>query len=193
MEWPFLDTDWFNWIIMPLLIAIARVIDVSIGTIRIILVSKGKKTIASVLGFFEVIIWLLAITQVMQHLTNFACYLGYGLGFAIGNYVGISLEEKLALGMQALRFITRETIDFLTMALRDAGYGATVLEAQGAKGTVHIVFTIVPRKSVNEVLRIASTIDPEVFVSIQDIRSVKAGFVPQRSSRLPWRKVQKKK
>jgi len=191
----FMNSTLFTWILIPLLICCARIVDVSIGTVRIILVSKGNRVVASVLGFFEVIIWLLAITQVMQHLSNYAAFIGYGLGFALGNYVGISIEEKLALGYQALRFISRANVevDILTMALRDAGYGATVLEAKGGKGKVHIIFTIVPRKSVADALQIAREIDPDVFVSAQDIRSVSAGHIPLSSSRRRWRRIHKKK
>jgi len=192
---PIMESTLFTWIVVPLLICCARIIDVSIGTVRIILVSKGNRLMASVLGFFEVIIWLIAITQVMQHLSNYVAYVGYGLGFALGNYVGISIEEKLALGYQALRFISRANVevDILTMALRDAGFGATVLEAKGGKGKVHIIFTIIPRKSVADALDIAREIDPEVFVSAQDIRSVSAGHIPFSSSRRRWHRITKKK
>jgi len=180
----FLNSPIFTWVIVPLLIFIARILDVSIETIRIIMISKGSKILAPILGFFEAIIWLLAITQVMQHLSNIACFIAYGFGFAMGNYVGIVIEEKIALGLQAVRFITKDTVDILTMALRDEGYGATVIEATGGKGKVNIIFSIVPRKNIDNVLVLAREIDPNVFVSIQDIRSVKSGFIPSKNQRL---------
>jgi len=194
METSFFDSSFYQWVIIPLLIFLARITDVSIGTIRIIQVSRGNKLIASVLGFFEVSIWLLAISQVMrQGLNNFASFFAYGLGFASGNFIGIILEEKLALGLQAIRIISSETVDILTMSLRDAGFGATVIDANGAKGQVHIIYTIVQRKSVNEVIQIAREISPEVFISIQDIRSVNAGFFPIRTQSFKWRRWNKKK
>ena len=189
----FLNSPIFTWVIVPLLIFIARILDVSIGTIRIIMVSKGSKILAPILGFFEVIIWLLAISQVMQHLSNIACFIAYGFGFAMGNYVGIVIEEKIALGLQAVRFITKDTVDVLTMALRDEGYGATVIEATGGKGKVNIIFSIVPRKNIDDVLILAREIDPNVFVSIQDIRSVKSGFIPSKRTIYKWKKLAKKK
>ena len=189
----FLNSPIFTWVIVPLLIFIARILDVSIGTIRIIMVSKGSKILAPILGFFEAIIWLLAITQVMQHLSNIACFIAYGFGFAMGNYVGIVIEEKIALGLQAVRFITKDTVDVLTMALRDEGYGATVIEATGGKGKVNIIFSIVPRKNIDNVLILAREIDPNVFVSIQDIRSVKSGFIPSKRTIYKWKKLAKKK
>ncbi len=189
----FLNSPIFTWVIVPLLIFIARILDVSIETIRIIMVSKGSKILAPILGFFEAIIWLLAITQVMQHLSNIACFIAYGFGFAMGNYVGIVIEEKIALGLQAVRFITKDTVDILTMTLRDEGYGATVIEATGGKGKVNIIFSIVPRKNIDNVLSLAREIDPNVFVSIQDIRSVKSGFIPSKRTIYKWKKLAKKK
>lgn len=189
----FLNSPIFTWVIVPLLIFIARILDVSIGTIRIIMVSKGSKILAPILGFFEAIIWLLAITQVMQHISNVACFIAYGFGFAMGNYVGIVIEEKIALGLQAVRFITKDTVDILTMTLRDEGYGATVIEATGGKGKVNIIFSIVPRKNIDDVLILAREIDPNVFVSIQDIRSVKSGFIPSKRTIYKWKKLAKKK
>ena len=189
----FLNSPIFTWVIVPLLIFIARILDVSIGTIRIIMVSKGSKILAPILGFFEVIIWLLAISQVMQHLSNIACFIAYGFGFAMGNYVGIVIEEKIALGLQAVRFITKDTVDILTMTLRDEGYGATVIEATGGKGKVNIIYSIVPRKNIDNVLTLAREIDPNVFVSIQDIRSVKSGFIPDKRTIYKWKKLSKKK
>ena len=89
---------WFTWVGLPILIFLARILDQSIGTLRLIFLSKGMKHIAPFLGFFEVIIWLLAVGQIMQHLDNWLCYVAYGAGFAMGNFIGISIEERLSLG-----------------------------------------------------------------------------------------------
>ena len=188
------DNPWITtWVIIPLLIFLARVTDVSIGTFRIILISKGKKVIAAILGFIEISVWLLAISQVFQHLTNAACFLAYGLGFATGNYLGITIEEKIALGQQVIRIITRSTMDILPMALRDAGYGATVIQAKGAKGEVNVILCVVPRKQVKDAIALAREIDPDIFISLQDIRSVNAGFMPLRTPPFSWRRIVKKK
>jgi uncharacterized protein YebE (UPF0316 family) len=190
----FTTNSWFlTWILIPLMIFCARVTDVSIGTVRIILVSKGKKKIAAFLGFIEVSIWLLAISQVMQHINNIACFLAYGLGFGTGNIIGIVIEEKIALGLQAVQFITRSTLDFLPMTLRDGGFGATVIKATGAKGEVNIIISIVLRKNVKEVIDLARQVDPNVFVSLQDIRSANSGFLPLRAPLFAWRRIIKKK
>jgi uncharacterized protein YebE (UPF0316 family) len=181
------------WIFIPILIFVARITDVSIGTFRIILVSKGHRLVSAFLGFIEVSIWLLAISQAIQHMTNIACFLAYSTGFAFGNYIGISIEEKIALGQQAVRIITKNTLDILPMALRDSGYGATVMKATGGKGAVNIIFSIVPRKEVKKVITLARELDPDIFISIQDIRSINAGFIPLRAPLFGWRRIAKKK
>ena len=112
MQTEFFNTELFTWVILPLLIFLARILDVSIGTMRLIFVSKGMKYLAPILGFFEVIIWLLAISQIMQHLDNVLCYVAYGLGFAMGNYLGIVLEEKMSIGTVLIRVIPqKETLN----------------------------------------------------------------------------------
>jgi len=162
------DNPWIvSWVLVPALIFLARVTDVSIGTFRIILVSKGKKAVAAILGFIEISVWLL--------------------------YIGITIEEKIALGQQAIRIITRNTMEVLPMALRDAGYGATVIKANGAKGEVNIIFSVVPRSQVKDAISLAREIDPDIFISLQDVRSVNAGFMPLRAPLFGWRRLAKKK
>lgn len=193
MDATFLSSPIFTWVIIPILIFFARIIDVSIGTMRIILISKGGKLLPPILGFFEVIVWLLAIGHVMQNLSNIVCIIAYCAGFAMGNYVGVLIEEKLAMGLQIVRLITPNSLDILPMALRDEGYGATVIEAKGGKGKVNIIFSIVSRKDVSTYLLLAREIDPDVFVSVQDVRTARSGFFPSRSSIQKWRRVTKKK
>lgn len=103
-----MDLDIFSFVVIPILICLARIVDVTIGTLRIIFISKGLKYLAPVMGFFEVIIWLLAIGQIMQNLGNAINYIAYGLGFAIGNFVGITIENKISLGFVLVRIITKE-------------------------------------------------------------------------------------
>ena len=186
----FINSGIFNWVILPVLIFMARVLDVSLGTIRIILVSKGQKVLAPLLGFFEVLIWLVAIGQVMQNLTNVLCYLAYGAGFAVGNFVGISLEEKLAMGHSVVRVVTaKETAPLVDMLVK-AHYGVTCVEAKGATGNVMLIYTIVKRKDLPEVTRIISEFDKKAFYSIEDALTAKEGVFPkhQQSNRPSWTK-----
>lgn len=166
------DHEIFAWIILPLLIFLARVCDVSIGTIRIIFVSKGIKYLAPILGFFEILIWLLAISQIMQNLTNVYYYIFYAGGFATGNFVGIIIDEKLSIGTVMVRIITRKEAVDLTNALKKANYGVTVVEAEGSKGKVKIIFTVVNRQNIQDVIKIVKKYNPKSFYSIEDIRYV---------------------
>ncbi|MDX2414998.1 MAG: DUF5698 domain-containing protein, partial [Bacteroidales bacterium] len=107
MHFYLIEFNWFDVVILPLLIFFARIMDVSIGTVRIILVSKGYKKLAPIAGFFEILIWIIAITRIVDNLDNWICYIAYALGFATGNYIGMIIEERLALGYETVRIITK--------------------------------------------------------------------------------------
>jgi len=171
-----------DYVILPGLIFLSRIVDVSIGTIRVILLSRGNRYMAPLLGFFEVIIWLVAISRVMQNLTNVFCYIAYGAGFATGNFVGMLLESKLALGLQIVRIIYTSPLQLLPTELRNEGYGVTTVEGQGARGNVHILFSIISRKKVNDFIKLVHAIEPKAFISVEDVRSSYAGYL-QHSGR----------
>jgi len=178
----YFDTAFFSWVILPILIILARIIDVSIGTLRIIFVARGMRYIAPILGFFEVFIWLLAIGQIMRHLDNFVCYIAYGVGFALGNYLGILIEERLAVGVVLVRIITQKDASLLIQTLRQDGYGVTSVEAEGANGRVHIVFTIIQRTFLQQVVAIIQKFNPTAFFTIEDVKSVREGVFPRPRS-----------
>ncbi len=173
-----MDSDFFKWIVIPFLIFLARVCDVSLGTIRIMFVSRGDKLIAPILGFFEVIIWLLAIGQIMKNLSNPFCYLAYGFGFAFGNFIGIIIEEKMALGKHIIRIITQKGACELTNALRSSDFGVTDISAEGSRGNVRVIYTIIERSDLERVAAIIDKYNPKAFYTIEDIRAVRAGIFP---------------
>jgi uncharacterized protein YebE (UPF0316 family) len=182
METSFFDSGLFSYVIMPLLIFLARICDVSIGTMRIIFVSKGKKNIAPFLGFFEVLIWIIAISKIMQNLDNYINYVAYAAGFATGNLVGMIIEEKLAMGIQMIRVFTSEKGMELVKNLNSNGFGATTIEAHGAKEKVHLIYSIVHRDDVAKVLGVINEFNPRAFFTIEDIKAVNEGiFHPKKS------------
>lgn len=156
-----------NWVILPLLIFIARMSDVTLGTLRNIFISRGFKKIVPIVGFFEVLIWLIAMKQVMSRADNFVCYFAWAGGFAMGTYVGMRIEERLALGMQVIRIITSEISEKLINALRDANHGITIVDAQGAIGPVKMIFSIVQRKYLKEVVEIIEKINQTLFIPLK--------------------------
>lgn len=172
MEFAFPDSGVFSLLLLPLLVFLARIIDVSIGTLRIIFVSRSLKGLAAVLGFFESLIWVLAISQVMQNLTNMLTYVAFALGFATGNYIGVMIEERIALGSLIVRIITRRDASVLAEHLWKAGYGVTNLHAQGETGPVQLIFTVCRRRNLPEVLRMVKRFNPRAFYTIEDVRFV---------------------
>ncbi len=166
------NSDLFSYLFLPLMIFFARITDVTIGTIRIVMVSKGQKLVAPILGFFEVTIWLLAMSKIVQNIDNWVAYVAYGAGFATGNYIGLIIEERLAMGIVQIQIITRKSADVLIVKLKEAGYGITYLEAQGAIERVGIIYSIIRRADVSKVIEIIRTYNPLAFYSIGDVKFV---------------------
>jgi len=173
-----LNSAIYTWFILPLLIFLARILDVSLGTIRLIFISKGVKYLAPLIGFFEVLIWLLAIGQIMKNLNNVVCYIAYGGGFALGTFLGIFIEEKLSVGMVAIRIITQKDASELINFLQAKNYGVTCIDAEGAQGQVKVIFMIIRRQNLKNVIEIIKGFNPNAFYSIEDIRFVSEGIFP---------------
>ena len=170
------DSVWFTWVILPLLIFMARIADQTIGTLRLIFVSKGFKVLAPIIGFFESIIWLLAVSQIMQHLDNIVCFMMYGAGFAMGNYIGILLEEKLSIGKVIIRIIPKKDTSELLAFMHENGYGHTHIKADGAKGPVNVIISIIDRKDLNELVKIVNRFNPHAFYTVEDVKAAKEGI-----------------
>lgn len=181
---------------IPLLIALARIVDVSIGTLRIIFIAKGLRLLAPILGFFEVSIWLGAISQVMENLTNLTNFFAYALGFSLGNYIGMYIENRLALGMVVVRIITKVDSSELVRALRAMRSSVTVADAQGNTGAVKIIFTVIKRSDIAHVRELILKYNPQAVYSIEDVRHASdPAFVseplPKRSFGSFWRGLRK--
>lgn len=167
-----ISADLLNYLILPLMIFFARICDVSISTIRIIFVMGGNKTIAPVLGFFEALIWLLAIGQIFNNINNFWSYIAYASGFATGTFVGMYIEEKLALGRVVVRLITREPVYSLITFLHDHDYRYSILDAEGKTGKVNVVFTVVKRERLKHLISGINQHHPKAFFTIEGVKQV---------------------
>lgn len=172
------NSEIFRWVILPLLIFIARVFDVTLGTIKIIYISKGHKYIAPVLAFFEIMVWITAMGQIMKNLDNVLYYFAYGGGFAMGNFIGILIENKLALGTLAIRIITMKDASELIIYLRNTGYGVTTVEGNGVSGKVNIIYMVVKRKDQKKILKIINRFNPKAFISVEEVRQANEGVFP---------------
>jgi uncharacterized protein YebE (UPF0316 family) len=181
MEHSFFDSTLFSYILMPILIFLARICDVSIGTMRIIFVSKGKRNIAPILGFFEVLIWITAISKIMENLDHYINFIAYAAGFATGNFVGMIIEEKLAMGILMIRVFAYENGDEMVQSLNKQGFGATVVEAHGAREKIDLIYSIVKRNELANVLNIITNMNPKIFYTIEEVKSVNEGiFTPNK-------------
>jgi uncharacterized protein YebE (UPF0316 family) len=165
----------YSWVLLPLLIFFARVADVSLGTIRIIFISKGFKFLSFITGFVEVLIWLAAINQLWANLSNVWLSLAYAAGFATGNYVGIVLEEKISLGYVMVRIIIRKNSEKLIQELKKNNYPLTILDGKSSieKGNVKMIFSVIPRKELQKIFSTIRKINPKAFYTVEDVKSTR--------------------
>jgi len=183
------ESELYTWVFLPLLIFVARVVDVSLGTLRIIFTARGKRRLAPLLGFVEVFIWVAVISQMVRGVNHVVAYLAYAAGFAAGNYVGMWIENRLALGTVVMRIILAQAGDILADTLHQAGYGVTRVDGLGANGPVKLIYTIVRRKDLPAVLELVHQVTPKVFLSVEEVRSTEEGVFPTaRSTGLSLRK-----
>jgi len=188
----FYNSGLFTLVIIPLLIFMARICDVTLDTARIIYVSRGMKLLAALIGFFEVLIWLVSITQIMQNLTHIIYYVAYAGGFAMGNYIGIYVEERMAIGTVVIRIITQKDAADLVSCLKNEGYGVTYIDAKGSMGPVKVVFSIIKRKDIQHVLKIIQKFNPLSFYTIEDVRSFREGVFRKKQKKSFIPKIKRK-
>jgi len=170
--------------LLPVLILLARVVDVSLGTLRMVFIARGYHRWAPVAGFFEVLVWIIAIAQIMKNLDSPVTYLAYAAGYATGTFVGLRIEQRIALGHVVVRVIPQTDTSSLVAHLREERFGVTTVDAEGAHGPVKVVFTLIPRSAQDRVLRLIRTHNPRAFFTVEDVRSTSHGFFP---SSLPRR------
>lgn len=159
-------------IYIPLFIFFARIIDVSIGTLRIMFVSKGFRTKATMLGFVEVLLWIIIVAQIFQNLDNWMNYIAYAAGFASGNFIGMYIEEQMKMGVQMFRIIVGSGKEILIEKLKEADFRVTSVDGEGKFGPVKIIFTVAKRKRWNELASLVTEHAPNAFYSVEDVKHV---------------------
>ncbi len=167
-------------ILFALMIMTLRIIDVSLGTIRMIITVQGKKYVAGAIGFVEVTIWVLAISSVMSHLDNWINVVAYSSGFALGTVLGITLEQKLGSGFVWLNIISMNYADDITELLRKNNFGVTLIPGEGASGGVTVLLVLIPRKRQKEVMHLIEQIDPKAFITMQSSIPHRGGYLHLR-------------
>ena len=170
--------EFFNaypWL-LPIVIFFGRICDVTLGTLRIIFVSKGERKKAPIVGFFEVFIWVVVISQIFSQSATPIAYLAYAAGYATGNYIGIYVENKIAFGFVLLRIYTKKDGVQLTKLLNKNNFGSTYIKGKGAFSEVGIIECVISRKVQQSVTSIIDNFDPDAFYLIEDIRSKQKGI-----------------
>lgn len=174
----------FSFVVLPLLIFFARILDVSINTVRIIYVLGGRKFTSTLLGFFESFIWLMAIRQIFEHLDNWMCYVAYPAGFAAGIFVGMIIEEKIAYGKVIVRIITRKDVGGLLQYLKKEYFRYTHVDAEGPDGRENLVFTVLEREKLEDLLFTLREILPTAFYTVEKVnRAAESGAVVEQTAR----------
>jgi len=174
------SADIFSFLILPLLIFIARICDVSINTIRIIYMLGGRRFTATLLGFFEAFIWLLVIREIFKHLDNWLCYVAYPAGFATGIFVGMIIEEKIAYGKVIVRIITRKDVNQLIQYLNIQHFRFTKVETEGPDGKENLVFTVLDREQLDDLLNKLKELIPTAFYTIEKVKAAaESGALPE--------------
>ena len=159
-----------------LLIFVLRLTDVSLGTLRILMTVRGRKLWAALIGFVEVTIFVVAISQVVRNATNVWSVLGYSGGFACGTLVGMTIEERLALGFTVVRIISADIQNGIAEALRARGFGVTEMSGQGLHGAVEILEVVVQCHDLPTVLQTIDHVDSKAFVTVEETRRVYRGY-----------------
>ncbi|MCH7479770.1 MAG: hypothetical protein IIC79_00095 [Chloroflexi bacterium] len=158
------------------LIFVLRVANMSLDTVRVMMVMRGRRLAAWILGFIQTVIYVGVLTTVIQDLTNVLNLVAYAGGFATGNVVGMWVEERLAIGHINLRIISPKLGNAIVRRLREKGYAVTEIPARGKDGAVTLLNASIYRRHVGEVMAIVQTVDAEAFMTTEDVRPVRRGF-----------------
>ncbi len=159
----------------PVLIFCLRIVDVSLQTVRVLLTMRNIRALVPLIAVVEVTVWIVAIGSAIRNLNSPWHVAGYALGFGMGNLVGMWIEGKLALGLSTVRIISRWGGVEMADALRERGFGVTEFSGQGATGRVEVVYTVVKRRHVPQVLKEVEKWDSEAFITVEEPRAIQRG------------------
>lgn len=187
------DTFLFPLVIFPILIVLGRIADVAMGTLRIVLVSKGYRKLAPIVSFIESFIWIVVAANILSNMDsgNFFSWenlmqcLAYALGYALGTIVGMKIETKLSLGQVLVRAIVPQEADALVFALRENKFGLTAVDASGKDGKVKVLFIVINRIELPSVLKIINTVNPSTFFTVESVQTVNKGYFPELNHQDP--------
>ena len=167
----------------PLLYTIiffAKIIEVSISTIRVVFIGKGERAKGAILGFVEIMIWLVVVSSVLNNITEDPIkMLIYAAAFSLGNYLGVTIESKIAVGLASIQVVVNEKSgDILADILREQGYGVTIIEGKGKNESIkNLLFIQLKRKKIPEAVKLVRQHNPEAYITVNDIKSMMGGYI----------------
>lgn len=167
----------------PLLYTIiffAKIIEVSISTIRVVFIGKGERVKGAILGFVEIMIWLVVVSSVLNNITEDPIkMLIYAAAFSLGNYLGVTIESKIAVGLASIQVVVNEKSgDILADILREQGYGVTIIEGKGKNESIkNLLFIQLKRKKIPEAVKLVKQHNPEAYITVNDIKSMMGGYI----------------
>jgi uncharacterized protein YebE (UPF0316 family) len=175
-----------------LLIFLLRIVDVSMATVRLIFAVRGRRGLAAIIGFFEILVWIFAVGQALQHMGSILHLLGYAGGFAAGSYVGVWLEGRLALGLSVVHAVCKSAEEGertftgqLANAIRLAGYAVTAIEGRGRDGDVELLRIVIPRRRAGTVIELIRDYDPDAFITVEEVRATQGGHMQLAGRKTP--------
>lgn len=170
-------------LLFALLVFGLRLANFTIGTIRLVFIGRDRRTLASVMAFFEAFIFAVVTASVVSDLTNWLNLLAYCLGAAVGSYVGMWLESRFIVSYSTVTIITREASERIAHTLREAGFGVTVTHGEGRDGAVEIIRSSVVNRDVHTLFELVRSLSESAFIDVEPIRALSRGWVPGSSAR----------
>ena len=166
--------------LLYIIIFFAKIIEVSISTIRLVFINKGERVKGAVLGFIEILIWLIVVSSVLNNITEDPIKVFiYAAAFALGNYLGVTIESKIAVGLASIQVVVnKESGEILADILREQGYGVTIIEGKGINESIkNLLFIQLNRKKISEAVKVIKHHNPEAYITVNDIKSMMGGYI----------------
>lgn len=166
--------------LLYIIIFFAKIIEVSISTIRLVFINKGERVKGAVLGFIEIIIWLVVVSSVLNNINEdpIKAFI-YAAAFSLGNYLGVTIESKIAVGLASIQVVVNQKSgELLADTLREQGYGVTIIEGKGKNESVkNLLFIQLKRKKIPEAVKLIKQHNPEAYITVNDIKSMLGGYI----------------
>lgn len=166
--------------LLYIIIFFAKIIEVSFSTIRLVYINKGERVKGAILGFVEIMIWLVVVSSVLNNITEDPIKVFiYAAAFSLGNYLGVTIESKIAVGLASIQVVVdKKDGEILADALRDQGYGVTIIEGKGKSESIkNLLFIQLKRKKIPAAIKLIKEYNPEAYITINDIKTMLGGYI----------------